>query len=136
MNGAIENKRLTLLAFAGLVGAVAAVTGILVQITPLRSALSIDSGLIPFLMLLTIGFLTALIASVSLATIAGMFAGFVLAVSGSVYCVLSHTCAGDTIRTFVAFAIIMICFGALFGFLGAIPVWLWRGRNRDFQPPA
>jgi len=135
MHGANEHKRLTLLAFSGSVGAVAALTGILVQIPLLPSALSIDPGLIPFLLLLTIGFLTAIIASVGLATIAGMFSGFVLALSGSFYCVLSHTCTGDTIRTFVAFALLMIFFGALFAFLGAIPVWLWRERKLDIWLP-
>jgi uncharacterized membrane protein len=126
MDGAIEQKTRMHQLFAGFIGAVAALTGIVAQVHGAQSFLIIDPGMLPFLVLLLIGLLVAAMSSVPVATIAGMFAGILLAISASIYCAVSNTCPTDTARTFVAFSVIMLFFGAVCGFVGAIPVWLWR----------
>lgn len=136
MDGAIERKIRMHLLLAGLLGALASLTGIVAQLQWARSVLSLDPGMLPFVVLLLIGVLVSVMSTVPVATIAGMFAGILLAISATIYCVVSNSCPTDTAPTFIAFSIIMLFFGALCGFVGAIPLWLLRWGRKTSSPQA
>jgi hypothetical protein len=119
-------RRAGRLLLAGFLGALAASVGILPEFSSWHHLPGIDPALLPFLILPLAGFLGALVGPLTWAVLSGVATGFIEALSGTAYHLLSGGVVAEGAPTVIAYLVIMSCLGALFGLAGALPVCLYR----------
>jgi hypothetical protein len=131
--------RIPLLAHYLLLGAIAILAGIVQQFPSWREVTGVDPGLLPFVVMIVAGFLTASVASFLEGAVSGMLVGFLGAAAGTLFARLSGAPGAGGFRTVFAYLAIMTCLGPLFAAVGGAGGTLLRHlvehrRRHDLNP--
>jgi hypothetical protein len=134
-----QTRRRRLLTLIYLVmGPAALLIGMLPEVLERLYGLRVDTGFWPWILIALAGTFSTLVTSLLLGTIGGALVALIFSLSGGfVFLLFGHAAPEDAAKIFLSSVVITTVLGSCLGFLGGVPVWLWKAwkKRRAEQSP-